>query len=133
MQSLYNAPHLGITQACCDFHIFYHGILQRNYRKMTMEWSFSYNSFVKLSLYNNSPITQSNLMDPSLSQYKRDRIVFSNIRTLMRHHILWHHIWVCRYYHCLILRTPVLNELKSHLASLSSSEGLNVAPDGILD
>ena len=27
----------------------YHGILQRNYRKMT--WSFSYNSFVKLSLY----------------------------------------------------------------------------------
>ena len=28
---------------------FYHGILQRNCRKM--EWSFSYNFFVKLSLY----------------------------------------------------------------------------------
>ena len=25
------------------------GILQRNHRKMAMEWSFSYNSFVKLS------------------------------------------------------------------------------------
>ena len=31
---------------------FYHGILQRNYRKMTITWSFSYNSFVKLYLYN---------------------------------------------------------------------------------
>ena len=29
-----------------------HGILQRNYRKMTIKWSFSYNSIVKLSLYN---------------------------------------------------------------------------------
>ena len=27
-------------------------ILQRNYRKMTIKWSFSYSSFVKLSLYN---------------------------------------------------------------------------------
>ena len=29
VQSLYNAPHSGITQACCGSHIFYHGILQR--------------------------------------------------------------------------------------------------------
>ena len=29
---------------------FYYGILQWNYRKM--KWSFSYDSFVKLSLYN---------------------------------------------------------------------------------
>ena len=36
---------------------FYTGIIgklpfHRNYRKMTMKWSFSYNSGVKLSLYN---------------------------------------------------------------------------------
>ena len=30
--------------------LFYHGILQRNYRKMRILWSFSYNSYVKLSL-----------------------------------------------------------------------------------
>ena len=33
-------------------NFFYHEILQRSYRKMTMKWSFSYKSFVKLSLYN---------------------------------------------------------------------------------
>ena len=27
---------------------FYHGILQMNYRKMTIKWSFSYNFFVKI-------------------------------------------------------------------------------------
>ena len=32
-------------------NFFHHGHLQRNYRKMTIKWSFSYNSFVKLSLY----------------------------------------------------------------------------------
>ena len=42
---------LGTAWSCFVFHIFHHGILQRNYWKMTMEWSFSYNSFVKLSLY----------------------------------------------------------------------------------
>ena len=55
VQSLYNTPHyymyLDLTQLCCDSHFFYHGILQRNYRKMTIEWSFSYYSFVKLSFY----------------------------------------------------------------------------------
>ena len=30
----------------------YPGIFQKNYRKMTIKWSFSENSFVKLSLYN---------------------------------------------------------------------------------
>ena len=52
VQSLYNTPHyntdLDITHSCNSFH----GILQRNYRKMTIEWSFSYNSFVKLPFYN---------------------------------------------------------------------------------
>ena len=42
------------TQSWCGVALkyFYNGILQRNYRKMTIEWSFSYNSFVKLFLYN---------------------------------------------------------------------------------
>ena len=57
VQSLYNMPHyktdLDITRSCCGSLIFhYRGILQRNYRKMTIPWSFSYHSFVKLSLYN---------------------------------------------------------------------------------
>ena len=39
----------------------YYGILQRNNRKMTILWSFSNNSFLKLSLY----ITWSICMDPS--------------------------------------------------------------------
>ena len=54
MHSLYNTPHynMGLIQ---HGHVvapkyFNHGILQRNYRKM--KWSFSYNSFVKLPLYN---------------------------------------------------------------------------------
>ena len=33
--------------------LFYHRILQRDYRKMTISWSFSYNSFIKL-LFNNT-------------------------------------------------------------------------------
>ena len=46
---------------------FYHGILQRNYRKMTMKWSFSYYSFIKLSLYlHNSLITQTIPRTPNI-------------------------------------------------------------------
>ena len=30
---------------------FYHGILRKNYMKMTIPWSFFYNSFVTLPLY----------------------------------------------------------------------------------
>ena len=41
---------LDIIQSSCGSHFFYHGTLQMNYRKMTIKWSFSYNSFVKLSL-----------------------------------------------------------------------------------
>ena len=33
------------------FKGFCHGVLQRNYRKNDLAWSFSYNSFVKLSIY----------------------------------------------------------------------------------
>ena len=52
---------------------FYCEILQRNYREMTIKWSFSYNSFVKLSLYikiHSLVITQSIPMDPKHSLIK---------------------------------------------------------------
>ena len=53
--SLYNTPHynvdLDITRACCRSQFFFL-ILQRNCRKMTINWSFFYHFFVKLSLYN---------------------------------------------------------------------------------
>ena len=53
MQSFYNTPHyntnLDITWSCSGYQIFYHGILQRNYWKMTMNPKIP---FVKLSLYN---------------------------------------------------------------------------------
>ena len=53
VQSLYNTPCYSTD---FDIHshvapIFYHEILQRNYRKMTTPWSFSYNSVVKLALH----------------------------------------------------------------------------------
>ena len=55
---LYNTPHYimdldtHVTQSSCGSQLFlYHCILQRNYWKMTIKWSFSYKSFVKLSLY----------------------------------------------------------------------------------
>ena len=55
VQSLYNTPcynaDLGLTRSCCGSHFFYHGILQRNFRKMTIVWSFSYNFLVKFILY----------------------------------------------------------------------------------
>ena len=54
LQSFYSIPpyntDLDITQSCCGSQFFYHGILQRNYRKMTIKWSFSYNSFVKFPI-----------------------------------------------------------------------------------
>ena len=50
VQLLYNTPHysmdLDITWSCCGSQIFYHGILQRNYKKITIKWSFFYNFFV---------------------------------------------------------------------------------------
>ena len=56
VQFLYSTPHynmdLDITQSCCGFQIIYHGILQRNDRKMCIKWSFSYSSFVELCLHN---------------------------------------------------------------------------------
>ena len=44
VQFLYKTPHLqqgfDITQSCFGSQIFYHGILQRNYRKMTINGHF---------------------------------------------------------------------------------------------
>ena len=53
VQSLYNTPNmdLDITVMLWLLNFFYHGILQRNYWKMHINWSFFYNFFVKLSLY----------------------------------------------------------------------------------
>ena len=65
----YNTPgyntDLDITWSCGS-QIFYHGILQRNHRKMTIKWSFSYNSFVK----HDSLTAQSIPMDPKQSIIK---------------------------------------------------------------
>ena len=57
VQSLCNTARynmdLDITQSYCAAKCFYHGILHRNYRKITTAWPFSYsNSLVKLSLCN---------------------------------------------------------------------------------
>ena len=54
VQSLYNTPNmnLDITVMLCLLIFFLPlNFLKRNYWKMTINWSFSYNSFVKLSLY----------------------------------------------------------------------------------
>ena len=50
----------------------YHAILQRDYRKMTIKWSFSYYSFVKLPPFkkHDSLITRSIHMDPKYSVIK---------------------------------------------------------------
>ena len=46
VQSLYKTLHykmdLDITRSCCGSQVFNHGILPKNYRKMTIKWSFSY-------------------------------------------------------------------------------------------
>ena len=51
--SLYNTPRdtmdLAITLSSFGSEMFCHGILQINYNKVTMELSFPYDSFVKLS------------------------------------------------------------------------------------
>ena len=53
--SLYNISHYNSdfnrTWLYWGSQFFYHGILQKNYRKMTIKWSFSYNSFVELSFF----------------------------------------------------------------------------------
>ena len=52
LQSVYNISHyntdLNRTWLCWGSEFFYHGILRR---KMTIKWSFSYNSFVELSFF----------------------------------------------------------------------------------
>ena len=54
VQSLYNTPHyntdLDITCHGVAKKKVNHGILQRNYKKMTIKWPFSYVFFAKLSL-----------------------------------------------------------------------------------
>ena len=45
-------PRLTVMLRLQNF--FFRGILQSNYRKMTMEWSFSYNFFCKIVLFYNT-------------------------------------------------------------------------------
>ena len=81
VQNLHNMPHFNtdfdVTWSFCCPHIFFYlGILQRNYRKMTMKRSFSYNSFVKLSLKHDSLISGFLLMDQIYTQTKKKRPIF---------------------------------------------------------
>ena len=72
---VYNTPRynidLDMTQSCCHVvasKLFIHVIFQRSYRKMTIKWSFSYKSFVKIVLlYHDSFIMQSITMDPKIA------------------------------------------------------------------
>ena len=55
------------------FKGFFHGVLQRNYRKNDLAWSFSYNSFEKLSIYKMIHLYYGSYqlpMDPKLSLMK---------------------------------------------------------------
>ena len=47
---------IGIDPVISDF-VFLSEILQKNYKKMTMLWSFSCNSFVKFMVYGSHNIT----------------------------------------------------------------------------
>ena len=63
MQSFDNTHYnmdLDMTWSCWDFQFFYHGILPRNNRKMTMTLSFSYYSFVKFPF--TTPFTYSRVL-----------------------------------------------------------------------
>ena len=89
--SLYNTPQyntdLDIIRHVATPKYFYHRILQSNYRKITISWSFPYNSFVKLSLYNNSLITQFIPMDQKHSVMKDCTVICHHIciKLLKRH------------------------------------------------
>ena len=49
-----------------DNHVYEGTILQRNYRKMTISWSFFYNSFVKFLHIKNIWEPQHDLLYPNL-------------------------------------------------------------------
>ena len=70
VQSHYKVPQYNMDLDITWPKYFYHGILPRDYRKMTIKRSFSYNSFVKLSLYNMIHLTRSIPMDPKYSVIK---------------------------------------------------------------
>ena len=59
--------------------LFYQGILHKNYRKMTIKWLFSYNSFVKVSLYHDALIMGSIPMDTKHSIIKGWTVLISVI------------------------------------------------------
>ena len=71
-QSLYNTPcfymESDIIWSCYSSQFFYHVILQNNYKRMTMKWSFPYNSFVKLSIYKMIYLKQVHFYRPQIIQ-----------------------------------------------------------------
>ena len=69
VQSLYNTPRYNMDLDIM-LAIFYHGILQRNYRKMTFNWSFSYNCFVKIV-----PLYHTSLIKPSIPMDSKHSII----------------------------------------------------------
>ena len=62
VQSLYNTPRYNMDWISLSHIVapkfFYHSILQRNLKKLTLKCSFSYNSFEKLFLYNTIHLLQ---------------------------------------------------------------------------
>ena len=76
-----NKKNLDTSQPCYGSKKFYRGILQRNYRKMTIKWSFSYNSFVKLSL----DVSQSILMAPKHNIIKGLHCTYKSLFFVSRH------------------------------------------------
>ena len=49
---IYHSTDLDTKWSCCGSQSFLPWNFKWYHRKMTMKWPFSYNSFVKLSLYN---------------------------------------------------------------------------------
>ena len=71
-------PDMLLTALRGPVYFFYHGILRNNYRKITMKWSFSYNFFVKVSIYNTTHLTGSNSIDPKHALLRDCTEILSN-------------------------------------------------------
>ena len=70
VQSLIMLCFRSLGKDCILRESSYEGtILQRNYKKMTMEWSFSYNSLVKFN-YEKFGSSNMTMLYPNLSQLK---------------------------------------------------------------
>ena len=73
--SIWPNKDLEVTSSYCGSQFFYHGILQSNYRKMAMKWSFSNNLFVNLTLYNMVSFKTQSI--PQTSRKRQIRHIFT--------------------------------------------------------